>query len=98
MYARINRGLTCVVCAALGWIFSQQLSALEWTEIESGTNEHIRGVVFADGKFVAVGDNGLILTSPDGQSWKRRDSTIDKMLSAVAFGDGMFVATVGDRG
>jgi hypothetical protein len=35
--------------------------------------------------FVAVGEAGLILTSPDGVAWTRRDSGVSQWLNDVAF-------------
>jgi hypothetical protein len=45
--------------------------------------------------FVAVGPDGLILTSPDGTSWTPRSSGVDTALSAVAAGPSRFVAVGG---
>ena len=57
------------------------------------------GITWGNGLFVAVGDNGLIVTSPDGFSWTAvENSTFDNLrISNVVFGNGMFVA-VGDNG
>src|SRR5207248_56089 len=43
------------------------------------------------GKFVAVGNNGLILTSPDGATWTSRNSGADSFFG-VAYGGGLFMA------
>jgi hypothetical protein len=45
------------------------------------------------GVFVAVGDNGSIVTTEDGVTWTTRVSNTPKALAAVAFGHGRFVAT-----
>ncbi|MBX9677793.1 MAG: hypothetical protein K2X38_03435 [Gemmataceae bacterium] len=34
----------------------------------------VRGLTFADGKFVAVGPDGMRMTSADGKTWKRFDA------------------------
>ena len=39
----------------------------------------------AKGLFVAVGDNGTILTSPDGTTWTQRTSGTKKVLSGVTY-------------
>jgi len=54
------------------------------------------------GLFVAVGDNGTILTSPDGTTWTQRTSPPGPFgarvhLYDVTYGNGLFVA-VGDNG
>jgi len=54
-------------------------------------------VAYGAGSFVAVGDMGEILTSPDGITWTERDSGTEKDLRGVAYGAGSFVA-VGDKG
>ena len=54
-------------------------------------------VAYGAGSFVAVGDMGEILTSPDGITWTERDSGTEKDLRGVAYGAGTFVA-VGDKG
>ncbi|MDQ0116208.1 X2-like carbohydrate binding domain-containing protein [Paenibacillus harenae] len=63
--------------------------------IGSGIND----VVYAEGKFVAVGDGGYIATSTNGQTWTPRTNPSggsDDLLG-IAYGTGKFVA-VGDNG
>jgi len=43
-----------------------------WTIIHSGTSVILYNVAYADGLWVAVGDSGTILTSPDGTTWTSR--------------------------
>jgi phage terminase large subunit-like protein len=50
------------------------------------------GVAYGDGLFVAVGDRGAILTSPDGVTWTPRTSGTDDSLYGVTYRDGLFVA------
>lgn len=58
----------------------------------------LRDVVYADGVFVAVGDNGRVETSPDGATWTVRNAGIGNVnLYGVAWGDHRFVA-VGQDG
>jgi hypothetical protein len=47
--------------------------------------------------FVAVGDSGLKLSSPDGVTWTVQLSTTPKTLYGITFGNNTFVA-VGDSG
>ncbi|MBU0716825.1 MAG: chitobiase/beta-hexosaminidase C-terminal domain-containing protein, partial [Planctomycetes bacterium] len=54
-------------------------------------------VVYGAGMFVAVGNDGLIVTSFDGANGVERDSGTSKPLNAVAYGNGVFVAA-GDDG
>jgi photosystem II stability/assembly factor-like uncharacterized protein len=54
-------------------------------------------VTYGNNIFVAVGDNGTILTSTDGVSWTRRTSPTTQGLYSVTYGNGLFVA-VGNNG
>jgi len=54
-------------------------------------------MLFSGNTFVAVGDSGTILTSPDGVTWTTRTSGTTYYLTAVTYGNGTFVA-VGENG
>ncbi len=69
------------------------LGQSQWLVRPSNTSASLNGVVFANGLFVAVGDNGAIVTSPDGEGWTPRASGTTDQLRAIAFGNGRFVAT-----
>ena len=57
----------------------------------------LRGVVYGNGQFAAVGDSGLILTSSNGTMWMKQTSGITAELYCVVWGDHLFVAA-GDSG
>ena len=43
---------------------------LQWAVVNSvPTANNLRFVTYGNGLYVAVGDSGTILTSPDGQNW-----------------------------
>jgi hypothetical protein len=63
----------------------------------SGTSAPLRGVAYGNSTFVAVGDGGTIITSPDGINWTVRTSGTTNILNAIAFGAGVF-ATAGGGG
>jgi hypothetical protein len=72
--------------------------AQAWTKVSPApTSEGLTGVVYAKSLFVAVGDSGAILTSPDGFTWTSRTSGVKKMLYAVSANATVFVA-VGEGG
>ncbi len=52
------------------------------------------GVTYGNSTFVAVGDHGTILISPDGGTWTPRTpySGTTENLSGIAYGNGIFVA------
>jgi hypothetical protein len=54
-------------------------------------------VTYGNGLFVAVGEWGTILTSPDGVTWTARTSGTSNLLYDVTYGNGTFVA-VGEWG
>lgn len=68
-----------------------------WTAETSGISSTLREVCFGNNLFVAVGDSGTILTSPDGVNWTSRTSGTIANLQSVCFGNNLFVA-VGESG
>lgn len=69
---------------------------LAWSSAPSPTQETLNAVAFGAGQFVAVGEKGVILSSPDGRLWSPRISGSSVRLRGVTFGSGLFVA-VGDE-
>jgi hypothetical protein len=53
------------------------------------------GVIFSKGMFIAVGQNGTIIASPDGINWSYRTTGVTNELRGLTFGNTTFVA-VGD--
>ena len=68
-----------------------------WTNRTLGANYSLYGVAYGNSTFVAVGNEGKILTSPDGVTWTTRTSGTDNYLKGVAYGNSTFVA-VGESG
>lgn len=68
-----------------------------WTEQISGTTDNLYAVSYINGRFVAVGASGRLLTSSDGVSWATNDPVTSYDLRGVAYGAGSYVA-VGDSG
>ncbi len=65
-----------------------------WTSRTSAGNSVWTSVVYGNGKFVAVGNNGgtqCVMTSPDGISWTLQ-TAISGAWSSVSFGNNTFVA------
>ena len=65
---------------------------LVWTQRTSCTSNAINAVAYGNGLWVAVGDSGTILTSPDGVTWTARVSGTTNPLRDVIFAQGKFVA------
>lgn len=57
----------------------------------------LHNVVFVNGRFVAMGELGTILTSGDGTNWVQRESGVTESLRDCAYGGGRYVM-VGDFG
>ena len=72
-------------------------SALQWKPCISGETVVLYDVGYGNGRFVAVGDKGVISSSTDGYNWTHQDSGSTSILRKVAWADGNFVA-VGDGG
>jgi hypothetical protein len=60
-----------------------------WTRLAGNSVASYKQIVYGDGKFVAVGDSGVSVSS-DGKSWEIKSSA--KNLVGVAFGVSTFVA------
>ena len=52
----------------------------------------LEAIAYGNGTFVAVGDSGTILTSPDGVTWTIRSSGTSNSLYGVTYGNNTFVA------
>jgi hypothetical protein len=59
-------------------------------------NPYLKSVTYAAGVWVAVGEQGELISSPDAIAWLPFDSTVVYDLNEVVYGNGMFVV-VGDR-
>jgi hypothetical protein len=54
--------------------------------------EKVLAITSGKGQFVAVGDHGNIITSPNGTNWLSIQIGTDIEFKSVAFGNGLFVA------
>ena len=93
--------LVYVAVGAAGKIFTST-DLVAWTAVvPPPTGSDLYSVSFLIGGFVATGDGGALLTSPDGRIWTVRDSKTLSALRGAAFGTGSagprFVV-VGDAG
>ena len=68
-----------------------------WTLAPAVTTANLWGVCNGGGQFVAVGERGTILTSPDGTAWTPRQSGTTAWLTSVAYGLGHYFAVGADR-
>jgi photosystem II stability/assembly factor-like uncharacterized protein len=86
-----------------GQIFtSTNPSTIDWTPSTSGTTNALNSVSFLNGKFIATGANGTLLTSSDGMTWdpplvSNTSSTLRSVAAFTPLGSAQYVA-VGDGG
>ena len=94
------------VAVGLNYSFSQQaffsgiyssIDGVTWTDASPSRNETLRGVAYGNGRFVAVGDAGIIWSSADGLQWTISQLVSGKSLQEVQFNGSSFL-TVGDSG
>lgn len=70
----------------------ESIGLSHWTTVVSGVTDVLYGVAWGHDRFVAVGNQGTILTSGDGWAWTSQVSGVINNLQDVAWGDGVFVA------
>jgi len=63
-----------------------------WARHSSGIPNSLYSVAFGQARFVAVGNEGALVTSSDGAHWKRASSRTDERLRSIVFAKGQFVA------
>ena len=76
-------------------IIALSVDGLDWHQ--RNISQRLMDVAYGSGSFVAVGEEGTILTSADGATWKPQPAGTDNTFGAVVYGNGRFVA-VGDSG
>ena len=64
---------------------------IAWESVASGVTAELRAVCADANLFVVAGSGGLLLTSPDAQSWTRRTSGTTAVLTGAAAWTGGFV-------
>jgi hypothetical protein len=81
-------------------IYSTDPNTYNWSQFITGVERegnNLRGSTSSNGLMVAVGNRGLLLTSPGGSFWKARITPTEENLHAVRYINGTFVA-VGNAG
>ena len=63
-----------------------------WKAYEPGPIGRLYDVAFGNGRFVAVGNEGLVMMSPDGRLWCIDESGTDDRLRGITYGNRIFVA------
>ncbi len=89
--------LACTLSACLLDDVPPKTRMGSWVERQSGTTSSLFDVIWTGTRFVAVGMNGTILTSPDGVSWTAQSFGISHSIATVAqSGNGGLIAVKSD--
>ena len=80
---------------AVGGGIYTSASGQSWSQALPGTIYDFLDVIYAGGRFVAVGKIGTVFTSTDGLSWTAHSGPNNSDLHGVAYGDGRYVAVGG---
>ena len=82
-----------------GNIWQSVDKGLSWDNRTSGSGitSRLWEILYENGKYVAVGNDGIIITSNDGITWDNRTSGVAKVLRGIAYGNSKYV-TVGFDG
>ena len=70
---------------------------ISWREQTTNTTNNLLSIAFGNGLWVAVGEEGTILTSIDGISWTKQTSNTTERLYGISYNNGIWVV-VGSRG
>ncbi|MFZ5824595.1 MAG: WD40/YVTN/BNR-like repeat-containing protein [Bacillota bacterium] len=64
-----------------------------WRQVyTTAAREQYNSVAYGEGRFVAVGNLGIIAHSEDGLSWQAQQGPTGQSLTTVSYGNGYFVA------
>jgi photosystem II stability/assembly factor-like uncharacterized protein len=88
------------VFVAVGNYYTTVLNGTVWStpilHTAAGPTNFLRAIAYGTpplgGLFVAVGDAGTIVTSPNGSTWAKRTSPITGDIHTIAYGNQLFVA------
>jgi len=78
-------------------IMAESSDMKTWNVTKSENTPALNAVVFANGMFVAVGDNGVILNSTDGTVWNQVSTDFKEKLLDLSWDGHRFVAS-GEKG
>jgi hypothetical protein len=75
----------------VGVVIMASSDGITWGKVAGLINSLVH-VIFAHGRFVAVGSNGEVVTSTDCTTWNQWSSGTSNQLVSVCWGDDRFVA------
>jgi hypothetical protein len=97
-YYIVASNVVGMVTSAVAQITIQRAGPLDKWSIRNPVPQgrDLHAVTWAQNKFVAVGANGVVVTSPNGSNWMVRNTQTSKRLNGIAYGNNRFVATTWD--
>jgi hypothetical protein len=88
-----NNGSNVFVAVGVsGALMTSLDSGVNWTTRTLATSTNITAIIYANSKFVVVGNSGLIYTSTDGVTWTNRSSKHQSSFVDVVWTGTQFVA------
>lgn len=77
-----------------GGLIATSLNGSDWFPHNTGMTGFLRAAAYGNGRFVAVGLNGVIASSPDGTNWTEHISGTNSNhhLFDLVYGGGLFLA------
>ncbi|MDX2109815.1 MAG: Ig-like domain-containing protein [Verrucomicrobiota bacterium] len=91
--------MTWIAVGDLGTILLSSDNGVTWVVQRSGTDRGLNDIYFdpVNNLYLAVGDEGIILTSTNGSDWSVRNAASTDDLNTIASGNGFYVA-LGNNG
>lgn len=83
---------TLIACPAAGGLMLASTSTNTWTVAADTATGIFNAVAYGAGLYVAVGNGGIVYTSPDGITWTSRTSGTVTNLTGIAWSGAEFIA------
>ena len=83
----------CIAVGSMGTLLRAGVDGANWTSVPLSTTNWLYRVRWLGNQFVVVGQNGVIITSPDATNWTARSSGTTRWLTDAALVDGQWFVT-----
>ena len=88
----VGHGNSTYVAGGAGGVISTSTNGTSWTQRSAGFGtRNVRGIIFAEGVFVAVSFGANLRTSPDGVTWTARNPGVYANFNDLTYGNDLFV-------
>ena len=79
--------------AGRGHYIQTSPDGITWTEKITGATKSLIEVAYGEGKYIAVGYEGTIISSLDLTTWTEETSGVNDDITSVIYANGLFIAT-----